>query len=59
MTGLDEFLAMGGYGGFIWAAYGVAALVLVGLLIQSRHALKRHQNLLRQLRAARRANYDE
>lgn len=59
MTGVGDYLAMGGYGEFVWASYGIATLVLVGLLLQSRHALKQHENLLRQLRAARRGDNDE
>lgn len=31
---------MGGYGGFIWTAYGVAALILIGLLVKSRNELR-------------------
>lgn len=30
------FLHMGGYGGFIWPAYGIVAAVLIGLLVTSR-----------------------
>lgn len=32
---MSEFFNMGGYAGYIWPAYGVSALVLVGLVIQS------------------------
>ena len=42
MQMISNVLAMGGYGGFIWAAYAIAAAVLVGLLIM----------FLRQLRNA-------
>jgi len=31
MDGLAAFLAMGGYGGFVWPAYALAALLLAGL----------------------------
>jgi heme exporter protein D len=37
---MSEFLSMGGYGSFIWAAFGLSAVVLVGLLIQSQRFLK-------------------
>jgi heme exporter protein D len=30
---LGEFLAMGGHGPYVWSAYGVAALVLVWLVV--------------------------
>lgn len=59
MAGMNEYLAMGGYGAFIWASYVIAALVLAGLWIQSRHALKRNEKLLQRLRAARRGDGDE
>ena len=35
-----EFLNMGGYGSFIWAAFGLSAIVLIGLFIQSQRFLK-------------------
>jgi heme exporter protein CcmD len=42
-----EFFAMGGYAGFIWPAYGIAALVLVGLLVVSLHQLRQARETLR------------
>ena len=35
VTAISDFLAMGGYAGFVWPAYGVAALVLIALVIAS------------------------
>ena len=35
VTAIVDFLAMGGYAGFVWPAYGVAALVLAALVITS------------------------
>ena len=35
MEQLQTFLAMGGYGAFVWPAFGVTALVMVGLLAAS------------------------
>ncbi|GFZ95553.1 hypothetical protein GCM10011497_27480 [Elstera cyanobacteriorum] len=32
---MSEFLHMGGYAVFIWASYGLAAVVLIGLLALS------------------------
>ncbi len=37
---MTAFFEMGGYAGFIWPAYGVVAVVLVGLMALSRRALK-------------------
>jgi heme exporter protein D len=31
MSAVADWLAMGGYAGFVWPAYGLAAAVLVGL----------------------------
>ena len=35
MTEIDAFFAMGGYAGFVWSAYGIAAAVLGGLSVYS------------------------
>ena len=32
---MNNFLAMGGYAAFIWPAYGISALALVGMVWQS------------------------
>ncbi len=44
---IAEFFAMGGYAGFIWPAYGIAALVLIGLLVVSLHQLRQARETLR------------
>ena len=31
MESISEFFGMGGYAGFVWATYGSAALIMVGL----------------------------
>jgi heme exporter protein D len=38
---MREFLEMGGYAAFIWPAYGVTALVLTVLVLDSVTRLKR------------------
>ena len=35
-----SFLEMGGYGGYVWPAFGATALVLVGLLLASVRSLR-------------------
>ncbi len=40
MDAIDTFLAMGGYAGFVWPAYGVAAVVLIAMTV---HALGAHR----------------
>lgn len=37
----SSWLAMGGYGFYIWTSYGVAAVLLLGLLIASLRGLRR------------------
>jgi heme exporter protein D len=44
---LAEFFAMSGYAGFVWPAYGIAALVLVGLLVASMRQLRQAREMLR------------
>ena len=48
---VSEFLQMGGYAGYVWSAFGFAALVLVGLLAQSWWSARRRELELAQLRA--------
>ncbi len=40
MEQLWSFLAMGGYGAFVWPAFGVTALVMGWLLASSLHRLR-------------------
>ncbi len=35
MDDIGAFLAMGGYAGFVWSAYGIASAVLGGLSVYS------------------------
>lgn len=35
MTGLEAFIDMGGYGGYIWPAYGIVTVVLVVMFVAS------------------------
>ena len=38
---MSDFFAMGGYAGYVWPAFGFAAVVLLGLLLQSWRAARR------------------
>lgn len=38
---ISAFLAMGGYGGFVWGAYGVTVVVVAWLIVSSRRMLRR------------------
>jgi heme exporter protein D len=51
---MGEYFAMGGHGGFVWPAYIVAALVMVGLLLASLRALRDRQAELGGLEARQR-----
>lgn len=52
---LSAFLAMGGHGVYVWAAWGVTGLLLVGVVL---HARAERRALLRDLRRrARRAQH--
>jgi heme exporter protein D len=37
---VSEYFAMGGYAAYVWPAYGVAAAVLIGLLVASLRGLR-------------------
>ena len=52
MTGTEGFFAMGGYGAFVWPAYGVTALILVWLLFTTLHRLRCLQRDLAEHRIA-------
>lgn len=43
----SEFLAMGGYGLYVWGSYGVTAVVLILNVLAAR---RREKNVRRQLR---------
>jgi heme exporter protein D len=40
------FFSMGGYAGFVWPAYGIVAIVMAGLAIQSVMDLAHQRRLL-------------
>jgi heme exporter protein D len=50
---MGEFFAMGGYAGFVWPAYGLSALVLIGLTVMSLRGYRRSKMLADQLEAQR------
>ena len=52
METLTDFLAMGGYGAFVWPAFGVTAVVMVWLLISTLRRLRANERLLAQMQAA-------
>lgn len=52
MQSISDYLAMGGYAGFVWPAYGAAALILIGLVVMSRKELLARQAEVAALEAA-------
>lgn len=48
---MNEFLQMGGYGTYVWSAYGVVAVVLIGLVVWTLAALRGAAADLRDLEA--------
>ena len=50
-TGVAEFLAMGGYAGYVWSAFGFTFVVMIGLLVQSWRLARRRERELSELRA--------
>jgi heme exporter protein D len=48
-----SFLDMGGYGVYVWPAFGATALVLAGLLLASVRSLRAKEDALAALRQTR------
>jgi heme exporter protein D len=54
MTGsIRTFLDMGGYAGFVWPAYALAAVILTGLVLVSLRQLRKAEADLQALGAQR------
>ena len=47
---MSEYLEMGGYAAFVWPAYGLSALVMVGLVVTAWRSLKVRERELARLR---------
>ena len=55
MSTLGEFIHMGGYGVYVWSAYAIVAVVLIGnLIVPVLQARELKRRLARQIRFARR-----
>jgi heme exporter protein D len=48
---MSEFLAMGGYGFYVWGAYGVTVLVIVAELVALRARRRAAESLISTTRA--------
>jgi|SaaInl4_150m_RNA_FD_contig_31_1795654_length_542_multi_2_in_0_out_0_2 heme exporter protein D len=53
MEALNEFLAMGGYAAFVWPAYGLTAVVMIGIVVSSWRGLVRERQILEKLQQQR------
>jgi heme exporter protein D len=49
---MSDFFDMGGYAGFIWSSYGVAAVVLMGLVVASLRDLRARRDEVAALEAS-------
>lgn len=59
---MAEFFAMGGYAAYVWPSYGLAAVVMIGLLVLSLREFKENETTLKaleSLRAPRRPRRDK
>jgi heme exporter protein D len=56
MESFQSLLHMGGYGGYVWPAYGLGAVLLVLVLALSLASARRNEAELEALQAMRRAN---
>lgn len=54
MDAIMNVLQMGGYGGYVWPAYGLATISLVGILIATRRSLKAREREFETLKNVRR-----
>lgn len=59
MDGLAEFFSMGGYASYIWPAYIIAGVIMVGVLATSVRDLRRNEGTLESLRAERRGAFTD
>lgn len=50
---MAEFFAMGGYAAYVWPAYGLAALVMLGLLVATLKGLRGAETTLKVLEGSR------
>ncbi len=54
MDGIRLFFEMGGYGIYVWPAFAVTAIVLIGLLLASLRSLHGNEETLEGLQGERR-----
>jgi heme exporter protein D len=47
---MNDYLAMGGYAAFVWPAYGLSAIVMIGLVVTAWRTLRARERDLATLR---------
>ena len=50
---MSDYFAMGGYAAYVWPAYAVTVVMLVGTLVASLAGLRRREAMVKALEAAR------
>ena len=53
MDKIANFLAMGGYAGYVWPAFALAALVMLGMVVATLRTLHRREAALAELEKSR------
>jgi heme exporter protein CcmD len=56
---LNDFFHMGGHGVYIWLAYLIATVIVVGILVQTITTMRQRERQLAELRRERRGTDDE
>ena len=51
MEQIESFFAMGGYGAYVWPAYGLTAAVMIAFLVTTLRALRSRRKSLERLEA--------
>lgn len=49
MARIEHYLAMGGFAAYVWPAFAVATVIMVGLAVQSISVYRRRQRELKRL----------
>ena len=53
MDRIATFFAMGGYAAYVWPAFAITAIVMIGLLIETLHTLHGRERELAELESVR------
>ena len=57
MDAILNYLNMDGYAAWVWPAYGLATVALVGILVQTRRTLKAREREFESLKSSRRGEH--